>query len=858
MYFSENKIGAWLPVAAFLLVLPGTAGAQWIDGTPLIKRHVQARLLPENHSEEIEKGNPGGFAGSPPSHLTFWVFNFEDYFGGGDMTEEEIDCTLRGEGGRSYFYVEDAEWSNGNVTQDLIDDFVELFENSTPSPVDPGKGIFEINSEHFGSFPEEKDIDGDPAIYLLLFDIEDGYHQSGDPYIGGYFSDVHEHHGIYAGYHSNEHEMVFLDSYPSLKPQNLDFAKGTLTHEFQHLLHWGQDENESTWVDEGCADFAMWLCGFPPEGGDYSHVGYFIKSPSTSLTYWDYSDPFANYGAAYLWTMYCYEQFGGRDFLTSLTAESRNGIRGVNNTLEDLGFKDDFNSVFADWTVTNFLDLADTVSFGGKYSYRGTNLEEYNYNRGIVPGRSASSHPASGTVSIPNWSAEYIKFTQIPDQSYAFGLESASGDSFGAKIITREQGDIHSVLDMSAEETGDPEISLFAFGMLYDDVIMVPSLRVEHYAQSEYSAAVTYYSSADVDSVIPPPPPPDGEPWESDSLNLAVHQNPYYFDKLSVTAISVFKPDENGITMTALPGGAAPDTLDAALIDTFEVYGGIFAWRYAAPYTIPGSGNLVMRASFTDSGSVFREIEREYTAFLAAPGGSACFTSPDGLCSFSIPPGAVRRPVWLLLSEEPVEKPNNGPGAALSLIPGGNGKPIDGLPSITGVRYKIGPAGLEFHIPAAIELICGPPPAPDFQPWIQFSQRGLDWVDLDVSYTTESGAARFQIDEAGVLKASWSGDASSAPPSIPGELGLNYPNPFNPVTIIPVTISGGEHGEAVESTLSIYDLAGRLVVELHRGLLEQGRHVFTWRADGTASGLYFARLEISGSQAATRSMVLLK
>ncbi len=857
MLLKGHGVRILLPVLVLLLVTAGHGGAEWVDGTPLLKRHVQKRLLSGDIPVEIEAKSFSGDLGSPPSQDDFWVFNFEDYFTGGDMTEEEVDCTLRGEGGHSYFYVEDAEWNNGNVTQELIDDFVDLFENSTPSPVHQNMGIFEINSEHFGYFPTEKDIDEDPAIYLVICDIKDGYQKSGDPYIGGYFSDVHEHQGMYGGYHSNEHEMVFLDSYPSFKPMNLDFARGTLTHEFQHLLHWGQDENETTWIDEGCADFAMWLCGFPPEGGDNSHVGYFIKNPSTSLTYWNYTDPFANYGAAYLWTLYCYEQFGGRDFITTLVTESQNGIRGVNRSLEDLGFGKDFNAVFSDWTAANFLDLPDTNSFDGKYSYRGTDLEEYNYNRGIVPGKSASSHPASGTVSLPDWAAEYIKFTQIPAQNYAFGLESASSDSFGAKIITRDNGDVHSVLEMNTGETGDPEISLFAFGMLYDDVIMVPSLRVDHRAQSEYSAAATYFSSADVDSVIPPPPPPEGDPWDPDSLNLAVHQNPYFTNKLSVTLLSVFNPDDDGVLMTATHNATLPETLVTALLDTFEVGGGVNAWMYAAPYTIPASGDLVVNASLTDTNSVFREIEREYTAFLTTPGEGGDFYSPDGLCLVMIPSGAIGRSVWMLLSEEPVEECCRG-RLEPSLSLGGSTKPVGDLHSITGVSYRLEPAGLEFQTPVSVELMCGSPPSADLLPRIHFSRNGIDWAELDTAFDPEDQSVRFQISGTGVLAAYWDNDALSSPPSPKAELGSNYPNPFNPVTVIPVTISAGSSGEPVESTLSIYDLAGRLVRVIHKGPLTPGKHFFTWRADGITSGLYIARLELSGFPDATSPMVLLK
>jgi hypothetical protein len=85
----------------------------------------------------------------------------------------------------------------------------------------------------------------------------------------------------------------------------------------------------------------------------------------------------------------------------------------------------------------------------------------------------------------------------------------------------------------------------------------------------------------------------------------------------------------------------------------------------------------------------------------------------------------------------------------------------------------------------------------------------------------------------------------------------NYPNPFNPSTVVAYEIASD-----ADVTLSVYDAEGRLVRVLARGRESHGRHEARW--DGTdargrraASGVYFVRLVADGA-VDTGRMVLLK
>jgi len=91
-------------------------------------------------------------------------------------------------------------------------------------------------------------------------------------------------------------------------------------------------------------------------------------------------------------------------------------------------------------------------------------------------------------------------------------------------------------------------------------------------------------------------------------------------------------------------------------------------------------------------------------------------------------------------------------------------------------------------------------------------------------------------------------------------LGQNFPNPFNPSTVIPFTIPAGLAHARVE--LTVYDVIGRSVKRLLSGDLPEGHYLTRW--DGTdesgvvvPSGVYFYHLA-AGNQRAVGKMSLLK
>ena len=74
-----------------------------------------------------------------------------------------------------------------------------------------------------------------------------------------------------------------------------ELYEGVIAHELEHLLHNYSDPGELSWVDEGLADFAIFLNGYHAGG---SHLTYHqVFHRETSLTRW--GGGLENYGASF-------------------------------------------------------------------------------------------------------------------------------------------------------------------------------------------------------------------------------------------------------------------------------------------------------------------------------------------------------------------------------------------------------------------------------------------------------------------------------------------------------------------------------------------------------------------------------
>lgn len=138
-----------------------------------------------------------------------------------------------------------------------------------------------------------------------------------------------------------------------------------------------------------------------------------------------------------------------------------------------------------------------------------------------------------------------------------------------------------------------------------------------------------------------------------------------------------------------------------------------------------------------------------------------------------------------------------------------------------------------------------------------FDLNGNDYVDLFVTNFGEENL--LYIDPGEDVGIGGEGNVHRLPRTT--VLYQNYPNPFNPQTTIRFDIPGAE-GADTWVVLDIFDIKGRLVRTLVRGVMPAGTHRTTWngrdaRGMKVASGVYIARIRV-GTEDRRIKMTLLQ
>ncbi len=329
----------------------------------------------------------------PGDKDNFWVHNLDT------NVNSEVQATLRYATPHVYFWVQDGVTVNENEVKALVDEFEEK--------------IYPTNREFFGS-EWSPGIDGDEHIYIL-------YARGLGSSIAGYFSSSDSVHPLIQEY-SNGHEMFLFNA--DNTSLSSDFTLGVLAHEFQHMIHWNSDANETSWLNEGSSELAAFINGYDPGGFDW----LYINDPDLQLNDWpnDQNATTPHYGAGFLFMTYFLDRFG-EDATKALVKDPANGLESVDDVLRGIGATDPLtgqpitaDTFFLDWAATNFLL---DKSFGdGRYIYN-------NYT---------GAHRASATESIYNcpqqpvartvkqFGADYISIECAGDYTLSFTGSTAT------------------------------------------------------------------------------------------------------------------------------------------------------------------------------------------------------------------------------------------------------------------------------------------------------------------------------------------------------------------------------------------------------------------------------------------------
>jgi hypothetical protein len=251
--------------------------------------------------------------------------------------------------------------------------------------------IVAVDEEHYG--PMDAADPGEPAsdsLVMVVYNVQDAnyYDCEETTYTAGYFApDFIDSSGM---------NVIVIDAFdwanrvgPDDSPwrdgdpanDRATLYEGVIAHELEHLLHNYSDPGELSWVDEGLADFAVFLNGYDVGG---SHLTYHqVFYADTSLTRW--AGGLQNYGAAYSFFQYLWEQAGGNGdgtytpdlqydgaggdlLIKQIFEEQADGMDGVQNAIDAFNAGPgvtlpDAQTIFQNWAVAVYLDDEDSALF---------------------------------------------------------------------------------------------------------------------------------------------------------------------------------------------------------------------------------------------------------------------------------------------------------------------------------------------------------------------------------------------------------------------------------------------------------------------------------------------------------------
>ncbi|MCL4273289.1 MAG: immune inhibitor A [Anaerolineales bacterium] len=317
----------------------------------------------------------------------FWVHNLDT------NTNNEVQATLRYATPHVYFWVQDGVNVNEREMRALVDEFEEK--------------IYPTTREFFGS-EWTPGIDGDEHIYIL-------YARGLGFSIAGYFSSADSVHPLIREY-SNGHEMfLFNADNTSLADE---FTYSVLAHEFQHMIHWNLDANETSWLNEGASELAAFINGY--DGGGFDWL--YISNPDLQLNDWPNSQGATtpHYGAAFLFMTYFLDRFGD-DATKALVRHPANGLESFDAVLADIGASDPLtgnpvatDAFFMDWAVTNLLHSSSAGD--GRFVYN-----NYSNARRASPTETITDcQPDPLSRTVHQYGVDYIAIECAGDYTISF------------------------------------------------------------------------------------------------------------------------------------------------------------------------------------------------------------------------------------------------------------------------------------------------------------------------------------------------------------------------------------------------------------------------------------------------------
>lgn len=400
---------------------------------------------------------------------TFWRWNLSVM----PPTWIQEPATCRAVGEHSYVFVADAEWET-SMTQDDVDTVYHYLEETTLA--DPTMGIVEMDSKYFGQIPDE--LDGDPKVIFFFSKLGSFNNSVFDGYFS-HFNQLSEAAAVAADAHSNECEMLYMSCDP-VNPSSYS-TLSVLAHELEHLIHFGYDPNEESWVDEGCAEFAMVLFGKPDP------ITAFPSNADNNLLSWN--QDFSDYVQTMLFMTYLSEQTTGPEFITSLVANPLNSVEGINSTLSSIDYPLDFKGLFSQWVLANFIDNVNI--YDGIYGYEILNLPAFSYEPFIT------EYPNTTSNTLNDCAAHYYRLQDEFD-TLNIDFTSLQNNDWDLHLITYDDlSNVQEVIPFSENTISFNQPETYTLGKL---ILVVTNTRI-NLSTKDYSFTIESSNSTAISSI---------------------------------------------------------------------------------------------------------------------------------------------------------------------------------------------------------------------------------------------------------------------------------------------------------------------------------------------------------------------
>lgn len=212
------------------------------------------------------------------------------------------------------------------------------------------------------------------------------------------------------------------------KPARPRLYEGTFAHEYQHLLEYYEDADETSWVNEGLSMYAEALAGYVDPTIPVTETGFetalqcFLGwgamqtpanptprpgGPENSLTFWgdqgQDDEILCDYGAAESFMHFLAGRYGG-EFISGLHDDDENGLASVRSLLRGKASVRDRREIVHDWASAVALDT---------YIDHGWRFSGGPYGRYRIPsldtGVDWSNEDAYSTPGAPPNGSDYVR-----------------------------------------------------------------------------------------------------------------------------------------------------------------------------------------------------------------------------------------------------------------------------------------------------------------------------------------------------------------------------------------------------------------------------------------------------------------